>query len=463
MPVAQASSTAPIAVQLARFVADLGFDDVPPSMIESAKRLILDQFACELIGSTLPWVEPARRLVGLYRSAAGESTVINSGERMLAAEAAFLNATFGQACEMDDYAAGSSGHMGTATIPVALAIGERNGVDGRAFLTGMIAGFEVMYRLMRAVTPHAETRGFHSQTIAGPFAAAAVAGKIMQLDVDRLVDALAIAGSHAGGTTEYDQSGGAVKRIHAGIAARGGVHAALLAEFGLSGPPTIIEGRRGFCNVFTDRGNPSAITQGLGEVLHLDKISFKLFPTVGALHTTIVAVNRLVSVHDIAPGDVVSVRVGLSKHAFLHGTAIRQPKDVVGAQYSLGFSVALALTRRGHDFALYTDRKLWNHPAILALIERVEAYQHPKADETMGRFSAVAITLRDGRVLETEEPHIKGSPMNPATPAELDEKLRRLASTVLQPDGVEALVRAVDGLPRIKNVRELAALLVRPQ
>lgn len=460
MSVEGASSATPIAVSLAGFAADLRFETIPSDMIASAKRLVLDQLACELIGSTLPWVEPARRLAAVYRGAAGESTVVNHGERMPAPEAAFLNATFGQACEMDDSATGSSGHMGTATVPVALAIGERDGLDGRSFLTGMIAGYEVMYRLMRAVTPHAETRGFHSQSISGPFAAAVVAGKMMGFDADRMAHAIAIAGSHAGGSTEYDQSGGEVKRIHAGIAARGGVHAALLADFGLTGPATIVEGRRGFCNVFTDRSDPSSITEGLGEVLHLDKVSFKLFPTVGALHTTIVAVNRLVAEHDIAAEDVVRVRVGLSQHALLHGTAIRQPRDVVSAQFSMGYSIALALTRRGHDLALYMDRGLWSDPAIVALMERVEAYRHPAATEKMGRFAAVAITLVDGRTLETEEPYIKGSPLNPATPAELDAKVRRLAGAALPPERVDALVRAVDNLETMKTMAELTALLV---
>jgi 2-methylcitrate dehydratase PrpD len=461
MSVQEASSATPIAVSLAGFIAGLRYDSIPSGMIASAKRLVLDQLACELIGSTLPWVEPARGLVAVYRGAAGESTVVNHGDRVPAAEAAFLNATFGQACEMDDSAAGSSGHMGTGTVPVALAMGERSGADGRGFLTSMIAGYEVMYRLMRAVTPYAETRGFHSQSIAGPFAAAAVAGKMMDFDVERMTHALAIAGSHAGGTTEYDQSGGEVKRIHAGLGARGGVHAALLADFGLTGPATIVEGRRGFCNVFTDRGDPSRVTEGLGDTFHLDQASFKLFPTVGALHTTIVAVNRLVAEHDIAPEDVVSVRVGLSQHALLHGTAIRQPRDVVGAQFSLGFSVALALTRRGHDLALYTDRALWSDAAIAALMDRVEAYRHPSATEKTGRFSAVAITLADGRTVETEERYIKGSPLNPATPAELDAKVRRLCGAVLPPERVEALVRAVDSLETMKNVAELTALLVR--
>ena len=60
---------------------------------------------------------------------------------------------------------------------------------------------------------------------------------------------LAIAGSHAGGTMEYDQSGGEVKRMHNGMACCGGLRSAMLAQMGLTGPPTIFEGERGILKV----------------------------------------------------------------------------------------------------------------------------------------------------------------------------------------------------------------------
>jgi hypothetical protein len=107
------------------------------------------------------------------------------------------------------------------------------------------------------------------------------------------------------------------------------------------------------------------------------------------------------------------------------------------------------------------DRALWSGPAIAALMDRVEAYRHPSATEKMGRFAAVAITLADGRTVETEEPYVNGSPLNPATPAELDAKVRRLAGAVLPPEPVDALVRAIDNLETMRTVAELIALLVR--
>jgi 2-methylcitrate dehydratase PrpD len=234
----------------------------------------------------------------------------------------------------------------------------------------------------------------------------------------------------------------------------------MLAGFGLTGPSTIIEGQRGFCNIFSDRSDPSRITEALGETFHVGSASFKMFPTVGALHTTIVAVGRLVEEHGLKPGEIARVRVGLSKQALLHCTHITLPRDVIGAQFSLAFSVALAVARRGHDLALYMDPALWNDPELAAVMDRVEAYAHPTATEARRRYAAVEITLTDGRRFEAEETEMKGSPPNPASKAELDRKVRRLASTVLSPERVEALVNAVSGIETMVNVADLATLLV---
>lgn len=453
------SSGEPIAATLGRFAASLRYDDLPAEVVAAAKALILDQLACELIGSTLPWVEPAIALTALSQGVVGESTVVNHGSRYLAADTAFLNATFGQACELDDSAHGSAGHIGTATVPVALAVGEREGINGRRFVAAIVAGYEVMYRLALSINPHHVTRGFHTQGIAGPFAGAAVTGNIIGLTDNQMVHALAIAGSHAIGPLEYDQSGGEVKRIHAGIAARGGVHSALLAKFGLTGPPTIVEGKRGFCNVFAEASDPSLITPNLGQSFNISNAAFKMYPTVGSLHTSIEAVRRAAVEHDIKPEEVDRIRVGMAEYALLHGAGIGRPQDVIGAQFSLGFSLALALIKRNNDLDHYRNPALWNDPQIVSIIEKVETYRHPDA-QGGGSPAFLRIELKDGRTIEVVQKHRKGTPQNPATGEERDQKVRSLAGSVLSTDRVDRLIEAVEAIEDLPHVGDLAKLLV---
>jgi 2-methylcitrate dehydratase PrpD len=458
--IVKGNSDEPIAVQLARYFASLRYDDLPADVIERAKALIRDQLACQLIGSTMPWTAPALELAELSRGARPESTVVNYGSRLPAADAAFVNATFGQACEMDDSAHGAGGHIGAATIPVALAMGERAAIDGRRFLLSIVCGYEIMYRLMAAITPHNIERGFHGQSIAGPFAGAVTAGIILKLDPARMTHAIAIAGSHSCGPLEYDQSGGEVKRIHAGLGARGGVHSALLAQFGLTGPATIIEGKRGFCHLFADRSDPPRILSGLGDEFSLCNISFKMYPALGALHTMIAAMEGLVIEHDIVPSQVARIRVGLAAGTLLHGAGIREPQDVIGAQFSVAFSTALAIAKRSNDLRHYMDRSLWNDAQMLDLMAKVEAYAHPDALGEKALMACVDITLTDGRSVAAVEEYRRGSPKNPVGKDLLDAKVRGLCGAVLSRPRIDKLFAMVDTLEEAQNVGALAELLV---
>ena len=113
-----------ITEKLATHTAAVRFADIPPEAIEKAKDCILDQIGVELIGSTLEWNKIAYRYVA-EMGGRGESTVVNYGDKVPTLDAAFVNATFGQGCELDDVGFAAGGHPGAATVPVALALGEK--------------------------------------------------------------------------------------------------------------------------------------------------------------------------------------------------------------------------------------------------------------------------------------------------------------------------------------------------
>jgi 2-methylcitrate dehydratase PrpD len=208
-----------VTAELARHATRLRYEDIPPEVIEKAKDCILDQIGVELIGSTLEWNKIAYRYV-LEMGGRAESTIVNYGTRVPTLDAAFVNATFGQGCELDDVGFAAGGHLGAATVPVALALAEKDRASGKDVLSAVVAGCDVMYRLLLAVRPSSGKRGFHSHGIGGPFGAMVTASRLLRLSNDQMLHAFGIAGSHSSGTMEYDQTGGEVKRVHAGVAAR---------------------------------------------------------------------------------------------------------------------------------------------------------------------------------------------------------------------------------------------------
>ncbi|MDH3444624.1 MAG: MmgE/PrpD family protein, partial [Deltaproteobacteria bacterium] len=202
-----------VAQKLARFICDLEYRQVPTPAIQRCKALLLDQLGCQLIGATMPWNQPVYRFVKENKQG-GPARIVMYGDRAPLDDAVLVNGTFAQGCELDDYYDQGGGHPGAASAPVILALAQRNRISGQELITAMVAGYEVGWRVGRALLPELMRRGYHAQSTIGVFIAAAAAGKILRLDPGQLTHALAIAGSHASGTMEFDQSGGEVKRLH---------------------------------------------------------------------------------------------------------------------------------------------------------------------------------------------------------------------------------------------------------
>ncbi len=231
----------------------------------------------------------------------------------------------------------------------------------------MVAGYEVGWRIGRALLPELMQRGYHAQSTVGVFIAAAAAGKILHLDPEQMTHALAIAGSHAGGTMEYDQSGGEVKRLHNGMACCGGLRSALLAQIGLTGPPTIFEGERGILKVMSGGCNVEPIVKDLqtgNEDLALYHAAMKRFPVNASQHSPIELLDNLVRKHNLKPEQVTRIEVAVNEGILLHGGTIYQPKEVIEAQFSLRFSLALRLLEGNNDLQHYLDSAMWNDSAM---------------------------------------------------------------------------------------------------
>jgi 2-methylcitrate dehydratase PrpD len=444
---------------VAYFAAGLRYEDIPEEVVEKAKDCILDQIGVELIGSTLECNKIAYRyVVGMGGKA--ESTIVNYGTKVLALDAAFVNATFGQGCELDDVGFGSGGHLSAGTVPVALALCEKTPVSGREVIASVVAGCDVMYRMLFAVRPSANRRGFHSHGIAGPFAAAATAGRSLKLTEEEMVNAFGIAGSHSAGSTEYDLTGGEVKRIHAGLAARAGIQSAMLAQLGLTGPPTIIEGERGFCRVFADRYNLSSITENLGADFKIMRTWFKIYPCVSTVQGAIDALTLLIERDHIRPEEVQEIQVGLSETAAMHGGAIYEPRDVTSAQFSLPFSLALRLLKNANDLSHYMDENLWRDPGLLALANKVKIYGDPQATGDRNYSVKIEIKLLDGRTPQIYQEFPRGCPRNPVTRNELRNKFKKLASAVLSTSRIEEVVEKVDRFEKLNDVSTIVPLFV---
>jgi 2-methylcitrate dehydratase PrpD len=389
-----------------------------------------------------------------------ESTIVNYGSKAPVLDAAFVNATFGQGCELDDVGFAAGGHPGAATVPVALAVCEKQRSTGKDFLAAVVVGCDVMYRLLAAVRPSSGKRGFHSHGIGAPFGAMTTAARLLRLNDGQILHAFGIAGMHSSGTMEYDQTGGEVKRVIAGVAARSGIQAAMLAQLGLTGPPTIIEGKRGFLKVFADQVEPEEITRDLGGDFKIMRLWFKLYPCVATVQGVIHTLTKMIEEHHFGADDIDEIRVGISETSLSHGGAIYEPHDTASAQFSLPFSLAIRLLKNDNDLRFYMDSKLWTDPKVLALAKKVKSYADPNAKKDQNYNTTMEVKLNNGKSYKAFEAYPPGSPLNSVSREVLRTKFRKMARTVLVEERIEELIEAVDRLETYDDAAKLIPLLV---
>jgi 2-methylcitrate dehydratase PrpD len=458
----RAGSTGSVAYSaaIADFASSFRLADAPAVVVRMAKRVLIDQLGCEIAGSTLPWSGKFRQSIAALGSR-GDATVVYHGDSVSVDNAAFLNSAFGHANEIDDACVRTPTHAGSAVIPAALAAAEHTGASGTTLLEAIVIGYEVMMRVSYATSPHLRTRGHHAPPSLGPFAAAAATAHVLGLDPAAALNAIAIAGSHAAGLLEYTRAGGSVKRIHCAIGAAAGLRSAYMAKAGITGPHTVLEGEKGYCKVFADKSDLTQLTRGLGQDFVILQTGFKRYSCCFHFHTALEGISALMAENSLKPDDMRAIVIGMSDEGLRHTGTIRRPKDLLGAQFSLGFCMALRALRGGNGFWDYRQEDLDN-PQLLAFADKVsgvtDAVANSERHDNFG--SLVHIEMKDGRKFEKRVRYSRGLPENPMTEDEFRAKFNSLVTPLLGGDGAAAVLDRVDGLTEAGKASDLVRLLV---
>src|SRR6266702_8498962 len=412
-------------IELAEYAAALRYEDLPAEVVACAKDCIIDTVAACVCGSGLPWsrivIEYAERT-----GPGGTSRILGRGSAVQAPAAALANGALAHAFELDALTRpGAGAHPGATVLPPALAVAQQAGVDatGRDLIAAFVAGNEAMIRIGRATGHTNEARGFHAPGNTGPFGAAVACGHLLGLDAGRMSNALGIAGSLAGGLLEFAKGdGGMVKRLHLGRASEAGVLAASLADAGFTGPRTVIEGEFGFLRVFCTEFDEAELTRNLGHEYVTLSTVLKRYPVHATAHAAVRAVCDLQTEHGFTGGDVEAITVTGNKR-MVERHAIAEPADLMLAQYSIPFCVALALHREARDPESYDESALAD-PQIRALTRRVRVV--PEEGGGHGATgSTVTVMLSDGRHLER---HVDSGLLEAG---ELADKFTRLTRAAL--------------------------------
>lgn len=446
--------------RLARFAIELNYRRIPQEVIERAKACILDTLAVSLYGSTKPW---SRIASGFIRDSGvrGRSTVLGEKFSAQPAQAAFANGVMAHAFELDNVRQPGAGvHPGATAFLPAFAMAEETKADGKSLLTAFVASCEVMSRIGVAAGNSLERRGFHAPGLTGTFGGAVAAGRLMKLNQPKMVNALGIAGSYSGGLIEFSrcQEGAMIKRLHLGKAGEGGVTAALLASRGFAGPESILEGKFGFCQTFSDSPKLDYLTHRLGREFETMNIAIKRCACHINAHAPIEALEKLRREFQFHPEDIREITVGGIEKLVTHH-AIYNPKDLMMAQYSIPFCVALALYFDPTDPESFDERKL-KDKQIFAMMRKVRLkLDHEIEQKGWDRAARVSIALKNKQRHTSLIVHFKGTPDNPMSQAEVEDKARKLTRALLPPRKLMRLIEAINKLEKVADVSSIGTLV----
>jgi 2-methylcitrate dehydratase PrpD len=412
---------------LAAFAATLKFSDIPDSVVRRAEDLFLDWAGSALAGKGARPVEAIEAFARRMGGAGGEAEVLISRRRTTPYFAAMVNAAASHFAEQDDVHNGSVLHPAAVVFPVVLAIAQQEGYSGKALLTAVVAGYEVGIRVGEFLG-RSHYKVFHTTGTAGTLAAAAAAGRLLDLSVDQMLDAFGSAGTQAAGLWEFLRDAADSKQLHTAKAAANGLLAAYLAKDGFSGARRILEGPQGMAAGMSSDADPARLTDRLGSRWTLVETSFKFHASCRHTHPAADALLMVMTEHNLTGDDVASVTAHVHQGAIDVLGPVVDPKTVHQAKFSMGTVLGLIALHRNAGLSEFAEQ--FHEARVRAFCDKVRMELDAEVDAAYPQrwIGKVTVTTADGRTLHGRVDEPKGDPGNTLDRDELQHKALRLSA-----------------------------------
>ena len=456
--------TTSISYVIARFVADLRYEQLAREFVEFLKDHIIDVVGTSIAATRFDFAY--RALAGLAALADGHGgTVIGMSQKLPLKDAALMNGVLAHGLDYDDTHAVGPVHPSASAFPCALAVGEFIDCSGRDLLLAYAAGIEIATRLGLAANGTMHKVGFHTTGIVGHNACAVTAGKLLGLNADQLVNAQGLAGSTAAAIAEHRKDGAWNKRIHPGWAAVGGITVASLAKAGFVGTRKVYEGGGGLFRTHAgshfDDVDLDALAANLGERWRAEEVAIKPYPVCHILHASIDSAITLKKRHDLKASDISNVRVLLHPDTFHYvcenPEMRRRPASDYAAKFSAHYTTAAALVRGKCGFA-ELEQDAITDPAILALAQKVEHAPDPKSAFPEFFSGGVEITLTNGRTISHHDRVNRGAGERALDREDITRKFLENAEFCMSRSRAEEMLQVLLELERFSG-REVARAL----
>jgi 2-methylcitrate dehydratase PrpD len=441
-----------LTTKLCSFLAEIEFTDLPPSVVHAARRGALDWIGCALVGSSHPTVS---KLLHVLQASSDTRrvTVLGRGMKLGPLDAALANGLMGHVLDYDDtHMQGVILHTSSPVLAALLALAETYPVSGREFITAYVAGFETGVRVGRAAPGH-HRGGWHLTGTLGSIAAAAACGRLLKLSPRQLAHAVGIGATQAAGMQQ--NRGTMSKSLHAGKAAQNGLLASLLAQQGFDSSLEILEGRKGFCRIYSDVSTPEDLVEGLGKHWEITNNGFKPYACGVVMHPAIDAMIGLRNSSEVDPTmteKIEEIELVVNPIA-VAVTGVNDPQSGLQSKFSLKHSAAVAFLDRTAGVSQYTDER-----AVSGDVQALRQHLIITTDPGYRTDQASTSMKIGNRTFHSSIDHATGTTDNPMSDAALEQKFLTNAGAALPAGQTLELRDTLWELDTVEDMRTIPVL-----
>lgn len=447
--------------QFADYIEKTDYSSLSGPVIENTKKFIIDTIGVGIAGLEAPGCLQALEVVKGF-GGHPESTVLMNDFKCSSPWAGFMNSIFMHALDFDDALDESPLHANVSVLPAALALAEpRQGVTGKDLICAVAIGQDVACRVGASLNrPLAWTRS----ATCGFFGATASAGKIVNLDREKMWDAFGISYCQTAGNVQCMLDGVLVKRMQPAFAAKSAILSTLLAEKGITGTKNVLEGDFGFFRLYEGNDyDKNILLHDLGEDFRGMKLSVKPYPCCRMTHASIDAALKVRKEFHVDLLNVEKIIVKTSKMVHeMVGMPFQIRKDPqVDAQFNIAYTVIVALLK-GDVFLGDFEENNVQDQKVMDLTKLVEVIPDPDIEERDIMNCTIEVITKDGQRFSSRVSAIKGNPLNPMSIEECMEKFRKCVDYSpkrIQSDRVSRILQLLGDLESVKDISAVTDLI----
>jgi 2-methylcitrate dehydratase PrpD len=444
----------PVMRGLSQYISQALAQDLPDVVAEKAKHHLLDTLASIVSGAHMVPGELAIKYARL-QGGTPEATVAGSDVVTNAVNAALANGMSAHADETDDSHFTSRSHLGCAVVPAALAMAEKEGRPGLDMLKAVVLGYDIGARL----TPSLNTNRFYAaghstHTFAPLFGSAAAASALAGLNENQTRWMISYTAQQASGVNCWQRDEDHIEKAFdfGGMAARNGVASATMVQAGWTGLEDVFSGPRNFFFAFApDDAQPELLLEELGERYEITLTNIKKWTVGSPIQAVLDSTQALILENDLAPDDIAEIIVRMSDNES-HVVDSRHIADI-----NCQHLTAVMVIDKTVTFETTHDNDRMNDPDVLAQKAKVKLTPDPSLPR---RQPIIEIKTTDGRDLTHRTMAVRGTPDNPMTKQEVEDKAFEVFAGPLGDTKARDLIDRVWNIEDVANVRDLSPLLM---